>query len=43
MTVAEKLYFKYEYLAKKYANKIFSYEELSYDYEDLLQEFICIL
>lgn len=39
MTVAEKLYFKYEYLAKKYANKIFSYEELSYDYEDLLQEF----
>lgn len=36
---SEKLYFKYEYLAKKYAGRIYSYEELSYEYEDLLQEF----
>ena len=39
MKQSEKLYLKYEYLAKKYANKIFSYEELSFEYEDLLQEF----
>lgn len=39
MKPSEKFYFKYEYLAKKYANKIFSYEELSFEYEDLLQEF----
>ena len=39
MRASEKLYLKYEYLAKKYANKIFSYEELSFEYEDLLQEF----
>jgi len=39
MKMSEKLYQKYEYLAKKYANKIYSYEELSYEYEDLLQEF----
>lgn len=39
MKPSEKFYFKYEYLAKKYASKIFSYEELSFDYEDLLQEF----
>lgn len=32
-------YKKYEYLAKKYANKIFAYEQLSFEYEDLLQEF----
>ena len=36
---SEKLYFKYEYLAKKYANKVFSYERLSYEFEDLVQEF----
>ena len=37
--MSEVLYDRYEYLAKKYANKIFSYSELSYEYEDLLQEF----
>ena len=36
---SERLYEKYEYLAKKHASKIYSYEELSYEYEDLLQEF----
>lgn len=36
---SEKLYFEYEYLAKKYANKVFSYERLSYEFEDLVQEF----
>lgn len=39
MRPSEKFYFKYEYLAKKYANKIFSYQEISFEYEDLLQEF----
>lgn len=37
--ISEKLYMRYEYLANKYASKIFSYEELSFEYEDLLQEF----
>lgn len=37
--VTEKLYHRYEYLAAKYAKRIFAYEELSYEYEDLLQEF----
>lgn len=36
---SEKLYFRYEYLANKYASKIFSYEELSFEFEDLVQEF----
>ena len=39
MKASEKLYLKYEYLAKKYANRIYSYQELSFEYEDLLQEF----
>lgn len=39
MKMSEKLYHRYEYLAKKYASKIFSYEELSFEYEDLVQEF----
>src|SRR5574344_871065 len=39
MKVSEKFYLKYEYLARKYANKIFSYQEISFEYEDLLQEF----
>lgn len=39
MKPSEKLYQKYEFLAKKYANKIFSYNEISFEYEDLLQEF----
>lgn len=37
--ISEKLYCRYEYLAKKYAAKISSYEELSFEFEDLLQEF----
>ena len=37
--ISEVLYNRYEYLAKKYAGKIYSYEELSYEYEDLVQEF----
>lgn len=37
--MSEILYGRYEYLAKKYANKLYSYSELSYEYEDLLQEF----
>lgn len=37
--MSEQLYERYEYLAYKYANKMFSYEELSLEYEDLLQEF----
>lgn len=36
---SEKLYHEYEYLAKKYAQKIVSYEELSFEFEDLVQEF----
>lgn len=39
MKPSEKLYMKYEYLAKKYAARIFAYEELSYEFEDLVQEF----
>lgn len=39
MKPSEKLFLKYEYLAKKYANRIYSYEQLSYEYEDLVQEF----
>lgn len=39
MKPSEKIYLKYEYLAKKYASKIFSFEELSFEYEDLVQEF----
>lgn len=37
--ISEKLYFRYEYLANRYASKIFAYEELSFEYEDLVQEF----
>ena len=37
--MSELLYNRYEYLAKKYASKIFSYEELSFEFEDLVQEF----
>lgn len=39
MKPSERIYLKYEYLAKKYAAKIFSYEELSYEFDDLVQEF----
>jgi len=37
--MSDMLYERYEYLAHKYASKIFSYEELGMEYEDLLQEF----
>lgn len=39
MKVSEKIYFRYEYLAKKYASQIFSYEELGFTMDDLIQEF----
>lgn len=39
MKPSEKVYLKYEYLAKKYAAKVFSYEELSFEFDDLVQEF----
>lgn len=39
MKPSEKLFSKYEYLAKKYASRIYSYEQLSYEYDDLVQEF----
>lgn len=39
MKPSEKIYLKYEYLARKYAARVFSYEELSYEFEDLVQEF----
>lgn len=35
----EEIFKKYEYLADRYASKIFSYDQLSLEYEDLLQEF----
>ena len=38
-SMTEKLYLKYEYLAKKYAGLISSYELLSFTREDLEQEF----
>lgn len=37
--MSERLYTRYEYLAPRYASRIFSYEQLSYEYEDLVQEF----
>lgn len=39
MKMSEKLYHRHEYLANRYASKIFSYEQLSFEYEDLVQEF----
>lgn len=39
MKMSEKLFNDYSYLAKKYSSKIFSYEQISFEYEDLLQEF----
>lgn len=39
MKPSEKLYMQYEYLAKKYAAQIFSYQELSFEFDDLVQEF----
>ena len=37
--MSERLYHRYEYLATKYASRIFSYEQLSFEFEDLVQEF----
>lgn len=39
MKPSERVYLKYEYLAKKYAARVFAYEELSFEFEDLVQEF----
>ena len=39
MKVSEKIYLRYEYLAKRYASQIFSYEELGFTMDDLIQEF----
>lgn len=39
MKVSEKIYLRYEYLARKYASQIFSYEELGFTMDDLIQEF----
>lgn len=39
MKISERIYLRYEYLAKKYASQIFSYEELGFTMDDLIQEF----
>lgn len=39
MKMSGKLYDRYEFLSRRYASKIFSYEQLSFEYEDLVQEF----
>lgn len=39
MKVSEKIYLRYEYLAKRHASQIFSYEELGFTMDDLIQEF----
>lgn len=36
---SEILFNKYEFLASKYASRIYSYEQLSFEYDDLVQEF----
>lgn len=38
-TMVETLFYRYEYLAVKYANRIFNVESMSIEYDDLLQEF----
>ena len=38
-TSIERTYLKYDHLAYKYANKIHSYEQIAFEYEDLVQEF----
>lgn len=35
----EKLFSEYEYLAKKYASKVYEFENLGFEYQDVLQEF----
>jgi hypothetical protein len=37
--MSEILYHRYEYLAKRYAGRLYSYEQLSFEFEDLVQEF----
>lgn len=39
MEAAEKIYKNYEYLATQYANKVFEFGQLGYEYQDVLQEF----
>ena len=39
MEAAEKIYQNYEYLAAQYANKVFEFGQLGYEYQDVLQEF----
>lgn len=39
MKTSEKIYLRYEYLAKRYASQIFLYEELGFTMDDLIQEF----
>ena len=36
LKASEKAFHKYEYLAQKYASKIYSYEELSFEFEEEL-------
>lgn len=35
----EKIFNEFDYLSKKYASKVFAYENLGFEYEDLIQEF----
>ena len=37
--ISETLYNRYEYLKKKNKSRIYSYEQLSYEFDDLVQEF----
>jgi hypothetical protein len=39
MDSVDVLYYKYEYLAKRYSKRIFNYNEISLEYKDLLQDF----
>ena len=39
MKISHKIFKKYEYLAKKYAGQVYSYDELGFEFEDLVQEF----
>lgn len=39
MEAAEKIYKNYEYLAAQYADKVFNYTQMGYEYQDVLQEF----
>lgn len=39
MKASEKLFYKYQYLAKKYSDKLWNYQNISFEYEDVVQEF----